>query len=188
MTIPTGESDDAFRAPARRPAPAPRRPDPTPRRPIAQQEVDENGYSYPEPPKELQLTIERRPRPSPTTTPRPQPTTTTPFAEAPLPIYGAPSQPFRAGRSQQQPAAFPRAGFGTRNRSGRIVKVLRRRKRKLNKDSGNKLESDSKKPEDGDGDDVVSAAAKFAQAVDVVTLNLREENESNSVEEEGREE
>ena len=56
-----------------------------------------------------------------------QPTTTTPFAEAPLPIYGAPSQPFRAGRD------FPRAGFGTRNRSGRIVKVLRRRKRKLNK-------------------------------------------------------
>ena len=184
MTIPTGESDDAFRAPARSPAA------PAPRGPIAQQEVDENGYSYPEPPKELQLTIERRPRPSLTTTPRPQPTTTTtpPFAEAPLPIYGAPSQPFRAGRSRQQPAAFPRAGFGTRNRSGRIVKVLRRRKRKLNKDSGNKLESDSKKPEDGDGDDVVSAAAKFAQAVDVVTLNLREENESNSVEEEGREE
>ena len=181
MTIPTGESDDAFRAPARSPAA------PAPRGPIAQQEVDENGYSYPEPPKELQLTIERRrPRPSPTTTPRPQPTTTTtPFAEAPLPIYGAPSQPFRAGRSQP---AFPRAGFGTRNRSGRIVKVLRRRKRKLNKDSGNKLESDSKKPEDGDGDDVVSAAAKFAQAVDVVTLNLREENESNSVEEEEWEE
>ena len=185
MTIPTGESDDAFRAPARSPAA------PAPRGPIAQQEVDENGYSYPEPPKELQLTIERRrPRPSPTTTPRPQPTTTTtPFAEAPLPIYGAPSQPFRAGRSQQQPAAaFPRAGFGTRNRSGRIVKVLRRRKRKLNKEPANKLESDSKKPEDGDGDDVVSAAAKFAQAVDVVTLNLREENESNSVEEEEREE
>ena len=184
MTIPTGESDDAFRAPARSPAA------PASRRPIAQQEVDENGYSYPEPPKELQLTIERRrPRPSPTTTPRPQPTTTTtPFAEAPLPIYGAPSQPFRAGRSQQQPAAFPRAGFGTRNRSGRIVKVLRRRKRKLNKHSGNKLERDSKKPEESDGDDVVSAAAKFAQAVDVVTLNLREENESNSVEEEGREE
>ena len=68
--------------------------------------------------------------------------------------------------------------------------MLRRRKRKLNKDSGNKLESsDSKKPEEGDGDhEVVSAAAKFAQAVDVVTLNLREENESNSVEEEGREE
>ena len=176
MTIPSGESDDAFRAPARSPAPAPRRP-------IAQQEVDEDGYSYPEPPKELQLTIERRPRPSPTTTPRPQPTTTTPFAEAPLPIYGAPSQPFRAGRSQQP--AFPRAGFGTRNRSGRIVKVLRRRKRKLNKDSSNKLESDSKKSEDGDGGDVVlSAAAKFAQAVDVVTLNLREENESNSAEEE----
>ena len=180
MTIPTGESDDAFRAPARRPAA------PAPRGPIAQQEVDENGYSYPEPPKELQLTIERRrPRPSPTTTPRPQPTTTTtPFAEAPLPIYGAPSQPFRAGRSQP---AF-RAGFGTRNRSGRIVKVLRRRKRKLNKDSANKLERDSKKPDESDGDDVVSAAAKFAQAVDVVTLNLREENESNSVEEEGREE
>ena len=180
MTIPTGESDDAFRAPARSPAA------PAPRRPIAQQEVDENGYSYPEPPKELQLTIERRrPRPSPTTTPRPQPTTTTPpFAEAPLPIYGAPSQPFRAGRSQP---AF-RAGFGTRNRSGRIVKVLRRRKRKLNKEPASKLERDSKKPEESDGDDVVSAAAKFAQAVDVVTLNLREENESNSVEEEGREE
>ena len=180
MTIPTGESDDAFRAPARSPAA------PAPRGPIAQQEVDENGYSYPEPPKELQLTIERRrPRPSPTTTPRPQPTTTTPpFAEAPLPIYGAPSQPFRAGRSQP---AF-RAGFGTRNRSGRIVKVLRRRKRKLNKEPANKLERDSKKPEESDGDDVVSAAAKFAQAVDVVTLNLREENESNSVEEEGREE
>ena len=182
MTIPTGESDDAFRAPARSPAA------PAPRGPIAQQEVDENGYSYPEPPKELQLTIERRrPRPSPTTTPRPQPTTTTtPFAEAPLPIYGAPSQPFRAGRSQP---AF-RAGFGTRNRSGRIVKVLRRRKRKLNKDSANKLERDPKKSEDVEvGDhEVVSAAAKFAQAVDVVTLNLREENESNSVEEEGREE
>ena len=109
-----------------------------------------------------------------------QPTTTTPFAEAPLPIYGAPSQPFRTGRNQPF-----RAGFGTRNRSGRIVKVLRRRKRKLNKDSGNKLESDSKKPEEGDGDhEVVSAAAKFAQAVDVVTLNLREENESNSAKEE----
>ena len=63
--------------------------------------------------------------------------------------------------------------------------MLRRRKRKLNKDSANKLESDSKKSDEGDGDDdVVSAAAKFAQAVDVVTLNLREENESNSAEEE----
>ena len=81
---------------------------------VAQQEVDENGYSYPEPPKELQLNIERRPRPTVTTTQRPRPavteTTTEPYAEAPLPIYGAPSQPFRAG-------------FGTRTRNGRIVKV-----------------------------------------------------------------
>ena len=50
---------------------------------------------------------------------------------------------------------------------------MRRRKRKLNKNS--------KKPEikregsDSDSDQIVSAAAKFAQAVDVVTLNLREE-------------
>ena len=72
MSLPSGGGsvDDAFSGPSRRPSPTPRRPSPTPRRPIAQQEVDENGYSYPEPPKELQLTIERRPRP--TTTARPQ--------------------------------------------------------------------------------------------------------------------
>ena len=84
---------------------------------MAQQEVDENGYSYPEPPKELQLNIERRPRPTTvTTTQRPRAavvTTTEAYAEAPLPIYGAPSQPFRAG-------------FGTRTRNGRIVKVRMR--------------------------------------------------------------